>query len=70
MRSRKVHGKILNILIRQYIFNFCLQDECMLRFKYLAELVRKKKQALEEPTQEETPDERADDNVCVEESEQ
>lgn len=41
----------------------------MLRFKYLAELVRKKKQAQEEPTQEEKPDERVDD-VCVDESEQ
>jgi hypothetical protein len=42
----------------------------MLRFKYLAEVVRKKKQALEEPTLEEKPDETADDNDCVEESEQ
>lgn len=42
----------------------------MLRFKYLAEMVRKKKQAQEEPEQEEKPEERADDNVCVEESEQ
>lgn len=35
----------------------------MLRFKYLAEMVRKKKQAQEEPTEKENPDKDPENNV-------
>jgi len=44
-----------------------LQEECMLRFKHLAELIRKKKQAQEEVEQE-TSEDKPQENVSVTES--